>query len=377
MTEPSRIRLVVDGTPLVPAQLTGVGNVLLATLRAIDAPEFDDRIDVRLFAPFDEKAALERFGFRRIRTVALPLPHRVLGALSRLRVSLPIDLLLGRGVYFFPNFRSWSLARSPAITFVHDVCFAAFPQYVPERRRAFLAKYLPMWLRRSDLVVTGTPSSAREISTLLGVPAEHVGVLPTTVDAAVIHPRDEAAVAAVRQRHGLGRYVIYIGSIERRKNLVTLIDGYVAAERPEGHTLLLVGGTGWDNAEVYAAIRRARDAGADVRLPETYIDNEELTALLTGADALALLSWHEGFGLPALEAIACGTPVVLSDIPGLHDAVRGNEDAAVFVDPADARAVADALSAAMTGVRRVEGARIAPWSDAAEALLGYARTLTR
>lgn len=375
MAAPARIRLFVDATALAASRLTGVGRVLLATLRAMDDEAFAARVEVVLFAPRDEIPALRTYRFEHLRLRAVPVPHRVFGLLSR--TPFPIDLLLGRGVYFFPNFRNWGLGRSRGITFVHDACYAVHPELVPEDRRRFLQANVPRWLRRSALVATGTASAAAELADPIGVAPSRIRVLPTTVAADFFRPAAEAAVAAVRERHGLGRYLLFLGSIEPRKNVAALVRAYAAAERPEAHTLLLVGGDGWDNADVDAAIAAARSAGADVRRPTAYVTDAELPALLTGADALALTSWHEGFGLPVLEALACGTRVIAADIPGIHDAARGNEDAVDFVDPSDDAAITAAITRRLADPIRATPASPRPWSDAAEALVSAAEALAR
>jgi len=371
----ARGRLLVDATALTAPRLTGVGRVLLGILRALDTDEVAARAEVLLVVPASEAPALERFGFRRLRVRPVWLPRRLWSALTRLPAP-GIDLLLGRGGYFFPNFRSWPLARSRSLTFVHDVCFAVLPELVPRERREMLAREVPRWLGRTDLVLTGTPSSAREITTSLGVDARRVRVLPTTVDVELFHPRSTAEVDRVRAAQSLGRYLLFVGSIEKRKNLATLVDAYAAAERPAGHTLLLVGGDGWDNADVHAAVARAVASGADVRFASGYVPDEDLPALLTGADAVAMPSWHEGFGLPALEAVCCGSPVLAADIPGLRDALAGREEDAVFVAPADRAGWVAAIEDALAAPRRIPARAVPGWDRTARLLLDLALDAT-
>ncbi|MWV50576.1 glycosyltransferase [Rathayibacter sp. VKM Ac-2803] len=367
-----RVRLRVDATPLAAEALTGVGVVLLETVRALADPRFAGRVETTLFAPFSERAAVARRAPDGVRVRGVPLPRRVFGLLTR--TPLPIDVLIGRGVYFFPNFRNWR-TLSPSITFVHDVCFAAQPAMVPEERRRFLRAHVPGWLRRTSLVATGTPSAAREIEQLLGVGADRIRVLPTTVDSGVFRPRPREEERAVAGELQVDRYLLFVGAREPRKNLPLLIRSYAAADRPVGHTLLLVGATGWDDGEIVAEVRSATEAGADVRIVTRPIPAEVLPALISGAEALVLVSHHEGFGLPALEAVASGTPVIASDVPGIRDALAGHEDAAVFVDPERQDELVQALEIAMAAPRRVDPGRIRPWTDAAEVLVRTAEEL--
>ncbi|SMH33371.1 Glycosyltransferase involved in cell wall bisynthesis [Rathayibacter oskolensis] len=370
-----RVRLLVDATPLAADRLTGVGHVLLETLRALGDDRFRDRLEVVLFAPSSETAAVRRRGLP-FAVRGVPLPRRVVGLLTR--TALPLDLLVGRGVYFFPNYRNWAVSRrSSSITFVHDACFAVAPELVPAARRALLTTRMPGWLARSDLVATGTPSAAAEIAEHLGVPESRLRVLPTTVDATAFHPRSAEEVASVTRRVGVDRYLLFVGAIEPRKNVAALVRAFAAADRPAGRTLLIVGAASWDDDDVRAAVDEATAGGADVRLSPVFVEDHEMPALMTGADALALVSLHEGFGLPALEAVATGTPVIVSDIPGIRDALRGHEEAARFVPVGDEEALRDAIRTALATPRRVDPGVIRPWTEAADALADAAVGLAR
>ncbi|MDY0911421.1 glycosyltransferase family 1 protein [Rathayibacter festucae] len=367
------VRLFVDATPLAADALTGVGHVLVETVTALLAPEFADRVEVVLVMPASERAAVARHAPAGARLRSLPLPRRLYGLLTR--TPFPIDLLVGRGVYFFPNFRNWRTV-SPSITFLHDVCFAVEPALVPAGRRRMLSDNVPRWLARTSLVATGTPSAAREITAFLGVEESRITVLPTTVDAAVFRPRPESERAAAAALLEVGRYVLFVGSIEPRKNLAHLVRSYAAADLPAGHTLLLVGASAWDDADVRAELDRAVASGVDARIASQRVSDALMPALMSGADAVVLVSLHEGFGLPALEAVATGTPVIASDIAGIHDALSGLEDAAVFVDPRSQPELVAALEDAVRAPRRVEPGPVRPWSDAASALVRAAEELT-
>ncbi|QWL31847.1 glycosyltransferase family 4 protein [Rathayibacter toxicus] len=371
MSRPVR-QIFIDATPLSSPRLTGVGRVLMGLLRALDTQEVAEQVDIVLLVPRAEAPTLDRYAFQRLRIRAIPLPGRVWSALTRLPQPLGIDLVLGRGTYFFPNFRNWPLARSRSLTFVHDVCFAVLPELVPTARRELLARSVPRWLARTDLVLTGTPSSAAEITRFLDIPAERIRVIPTTIDNPPFSPQSEAEIAAVREQYRLGRYLLFVGSIEKRKNLVTLIDAYRRARRPPDHTLFLVGGDGWDNEDVHTAVARAVAEGIDVRFPPRYLADDDLPALLSGADAVAMPSWHEGFGLPALEAVACGTPVLAADIPGLRDALVGWEDETCFIPPADLAGWTSAIEETLRNPRTIVPRPIANWSTSARLLLTLA-----
>ncbi|MEF2977764.1 glycosyltransferase family 4 protein [Subtercola sp. YIM 133946] len=390
-----RARLFIEGTPLVSTKLSGVGTVLLETLRALDDDAYRDRYDIRVFVPADERTHLGRYSFTNVKVVSLPLPHSAFGFLSRIPLRFPIDLLLGRGVYVFPNFRNWSLARSRSITYIHDVCFVVHPEFVPPAHQRYLAQNVGRWLRRTDAVVAVSHSAADEIVQYLGVPREKVAVVVNAVNAAEFAPAAQAEVDAVREKYGLDRYFLALGSIEPRKNLVTLVRAFTETGLTDGTTLFLVGGDGWLNEGVYEAIDVAVAAGYDVRVSDRYVPTAELPALLTGSIALVQASWHEGFGLPVVEALACGAPVIASDIPALREAAGGSP-AVSFFDPSDVDALRNLLvthaaaaalpaadgAAAVGDVAAARSADPAPtvtrqWTAAAADLLAVAHRVWR
>ena len=195
--------------------------------------------------------------------------------------------------------------------------------------------------RRADIILTGTRAAADELLVHTRLPAERLRVIPYGVDHPYEEPDPEDAWAAL-QRHNLvdTQFVLWVGSLEPRKGLGTLVAAAATlARRGAAPTLVLAGYAGWRNSKVISPDDRAvlgpalRELG---RLPQP-----ELNALYASATLFAFPSLHEGFGLPVLEAMAAGAPVVASDIPALRE-VAG--DAAVLVPPADTGAWAEALS---------------------------------
>ena len=178
--------------------------------------------------------------------------------------------------------------------------------------------------------------------------------------AAIFRTAPAAEQARVRARYQLDRpYLLYVGTLEPRKNLVRLIRAWHALWRRGviPHQLVLVGGRGWQDAAIYDTIAQL-DCGDALRLAG-YVPTADLPALYSAADAFAFPSLSEGFGLPVIEAMACGTPVLISTAPALRELAG---DAALAVDPCDERALTDALGAAADrrrAARRYARARVA------------------
>lgn len=226
----------------------------------------------------------------------------------------------------------------PAVVTIHDLAFLRFPEQVPVRRQRYLSRAVREAATRSDQVITVSEATKRDIVELLGADADRVHVTPLGVEPA-FHPWDAEALDAFRQSHAVERpYLLSVGTLEPRKNIPGLIAAYreVAASVP--HDLVLVGAEGWLTEGIHATIQAA---GLGNRIKLTgFVPDGDLPGWYGAADAFVFPSLYEGFGLPVLEAMACGTPVVTADNSSLAE-VAG--DAALLVDASDTAGLAGAL----------------------------------
>jgi glycosyltransferase involved in cell wall biosynthesis len=249
------------------------------------------------------------------------------------RATGPVDVVHATTLVLPP-------ASAPLAVTVHDLAFLRFPEVLTRRGLRFHRRGLVLLRRRADLVLCPSATTAAEVVGA-GFPSERVRVVPWGVDP---ERAGAAAVDDVRARHGLARpYVLFVGTLEPRKNLAGLIAAF--RQVGEGHDLVLVGPSGWgaDLAELARGLEgRVRALG--------FVPEADRRALVAGAVVAAQPSWHEGFGLPVLEAMAQGTPVLTSSGTGTEDVAGG---AALLVEPGDAAA----LAAALEHLLRDEGAR--------------------
>ena len=216
-------------------------------------------------------------------------------------------------------FRAPPRARVPTILTVHDLAVLRHPEVFPLWTRLYGRTALRPTIRSVDRVIAVSEFSKREVVELAGVDPERVDVVPNALEP-VFHGNGEAAE---------GEYVLAVGTLEPRKNLARV----VAATARVGVELRLVGASGWGNSGV---------AGKHVTWLGR-IDDEELAAAYRGARSLVFPSLYEGFGIPALEAMACGTPVVTSAGSAMEEVVG---DAAVLVDPLDVASIAAGIETA-------------------------------
>ena len=233
------------------------------------------------------------------------------------------------------------LAGCPTVVTVHDLAFLRVPAGLTPRRRHYLTAVTRISVQRARRVIAVSASTKRDVVELIGVPPERVTVIPLAADER-FRPLDAGDLARFRAEHGLRRpFVLYVGTLEPRKNVPALLRAFatIAGELP--HELILVGAEGWLTAEIHATLATLR-LGDRVRLTG-YGDPATLPGWYGAADLFVYPSRFEGFGLPPLEAMACGTPVIVSNAASLPE-VGG--DAVLTVDPDDI----DGLAAAMRRV---------------------------
>jgi glycosyltransferase involved in cell wall biosynthesis len=225
---------------------------------------------------------------------------------------------------------------------VTDLSFVAFPQSFRAGQRVYQRLFTKLSARRATHLITYSASTARDLTSIFAVPEQQISVVYPGVDTAYRPVLDDSVLVNFKRQQGLPqRFILFVGTLEPRKNLVTLLQAYAQfRQRTEGdYKLVLGGGKGWLHRPLFAAIEELQLAD-HVILPG-FIPEEELPLWYNAADVFVYPSVYEGFGLPPLEAMACGTPVIVSDASSLPEVVG---DAGILVDPQCPRDWAEALS---------------------------------
>ncbi|WP_298815698.1 glycosyltransferase family 1 protein [Chloroflexus sp.] len=233
------------------------------------------------------------------------------------------------------------LLHPPTVVTIHDVGYRVFPEAHTARRRLELELTTRWSLRAARHVLAISHATRRDLVQWYGADPNRITVTHLGLSATFVSPVDPARIAVVRARYGLTQrpYLLYIGTVQPRKNLGRVIEA-LAHAIAAGYDLDLViaGKRGWLSEPIE---RRSGELGIDHRVRFIgYVAEEDLPALLSGALAFIFPSLYEGFGMPVLEAMACGTPVITSAISSLPE-VAG--DAALLVDPRDTHAIAAAI----------------------------------
>lgn len=246
------------------------------------------------------------------------------------------------------------LAPCPVVVTIYDLSFIESPETFPAAQRRYLMAETAYSCRHAARLIAISESGQRDIHRLYGAPLDRIDIVRPGV-ADTFRPLPAEHVEAFRQRQGLpATFILHVGTLQPRKNVLTLLDALARMDRPDV-PLVLVGGKGWFYETVFERVAalglvdRVRFAG--------YADDDDLPYWYNAAAVVAFPSLYEGFGLPVVEALACGTPVVAADTSSLPEA---GGDLALYFAPRDSVMLAEQLAAvldnpAITRRTRVEG----------------------
>lgn len=248
----------------------------------------------------------------------------------------PVDLV------HYTNYMAGVARTAPYVLTIYDMTLRLFRSRHQLKRSLLLGSLQPMMARRAALIITLSESSKADIVRLLGIPPERIRVVPGAAGAQFTPGVPAADIDRVRAAYQLPeRFALHVGTIEPRKNVPLLVEAFAAARRSANlpHALVLAGARGWKTAAAEAAIRTHGD-GFVRQLG--YVPDEDLPALYRAAELFICPTAYEGFGLPNLEALACGTPVITTRVSSIPEVVG---DAAILVVPGEVKQLADAICA--------------------------------
>ena len=341
---------------------TGVGVYTRCLVDALRAAAGEERILSVAFKRGGTGGTVFRYPVQRI-------------AWEHLRLAARVNRL-GADVFHAPDaVLPLRLPRCPSVMTVHDVSFLVCPETFSPARRIYKRVMARLSVRRAAHIVTDSKSTRRDLCRLLGVAAERITVVHPGLDDRFRSIPDPARLRSVAERFGLpDAFVLYVGSQDPRKNFTGLLEAF--ARCPPDLRLVVVGSARHARARCLARLREADDA--DRALLIDSVARDELPAIYRLASMLVYPSLYEGFGFPPLEAMACGTPVIVSNVSSLPEVV-GN--AALRADPYRPDELARCISdlARDEGLRRElrtkgsERAREFTWEQAASQTLDVYR----
>lgn len=381
--------IYIDGLGLVDGHFSGIGQYILGILKGFDELIDEQRMNgesvsqVRVIIPYDSVKRFRSFGFRNVQYTRFPVPFRIMSGLWS-RGKLPqMDLLYGKGIYIFPRFVSMPLRKSKSILVIYDISFELYRQYSDEGNARFLSAAVKKSLKETDQIITISDNAKHEIVDFYKVPSDDVHVATPATDPHIFYRRSQEQIDAAKAKYGVkGDYILALSNLEPRKNLNTLVEAYCNLPKTirDETALLLVGVSGWKTDKLFEDIIKRVEQGYNIIRPSEYVDDEDKPAILSGARALVYPSHYEGFGMPPLEALSCGTPVITANNSSIPEVVG---DAGILLDSNDTAGFTKAIEKYLTSTefskRAItegpERAQLFSWKESARVFLETAKEL--
>ena len=325
----------VDAFPLVDDHFSGVGHYTLGIIQGLDELAGEGKITYSLISPRYRYTRLKKYNLQHYKKIIRnPIPSKIIRGFMKYQWKIPFDVILGRGFYYFPSFLAWPTWFAQSTVVVHDVTYLAVPECVDKGNREYLAKVVPFSLRNARNIVAVSEFSKKEIIKYYGIDSSLISVAHPSVDRRLFYRRSAEEIHKVKAKYDIfsEKYIFSVGNIEPRKNYGRLIDAYVSLPKSitDKYPLVIVGAGGWNNESEKAKIQAAKENGYKIINPKQFVADEDMPALYSGAQFYVFTPIYEGFGMSPLEAYACGTPVIASNVASVPEAAG---DAAVYVDP--------------------------------------------
>lgn len=371
-------KLFVDVGSLAEARTSGIGNTTLNIVRYLAKnPDITSRFQMYLLVPFNKTHFLDRYKFDvSIKIKRVFIPGKVMNVLTRLKLFPYADLMFGKGIYVFPNYRNWPLLYSKSITYIHDMAFKRCPDFVEKRNRVYLESNVETWAKRTDKIFAVSQHAKAEFDHFFPAYHKKSAYIYNGYDEHLFFPKDDIDQNVLR-KYGVTQndYFFHLSSIEPRKNVTMLLNAfrrYREVTGDEETKLLLVGGMSWDSGEIPSIISEInQSAGKDVVIkPSSFVSDEEIPELMNGCTALVHVAWYEGFGLSPLQAMACGKQLVVPHNSSIPEIVG---DCGIYIDESNVESVAAGLKKAKAksmerNVKGIVRARQFTWQKSLEPL---------
>ncbi len=326
---------------ILQAPRTGIGHYVAELVNALRS---EPDVEMRLFHGWGWSSALPEAampGYSRL----TPLLRQIPGAYQARRwmEQKRFDQGRAQGIDLYHEPSLWPLAfDGPTVITLHDLTHLHFPETQPSARLREIERRLALGIEQAQVILTDSQAIADEAQDYFGLPAERFVVAPLGV-AERFHPREADTISAVLKAHAVQarEYFLCVGTLEPRKNLSLALRAHALLPEAvrERFPLLIVGMAGWQREQLSHELRRALASGNVCLLG--YLPDEQVAQLLAGARALIFPSLYEGFGLPVLEAMASGTPVVVTRSSAMPEVAGA---AGNYIDADDADGLRDAMS---------------------------------
>jgi glycosyltransferase involved in cell wall biosynthesis len=330
--------LLIDLGPAANKSPSGVGQYTILLVKALTAMDKNIQLCGYFYdTPGANKRLLALFGD----TVKfLPIAQwRSLSArlLRKLGVELPLNWLVKiparTDCILFTNFVGWPYTKSiPNLLFIYDMSFIDTPTFVLSANRRYLQRFVPKSIKRASGIITISDFTKRRIEERFSLTAK-LNIIVTPI------PPINSKAKSQKPKWAPKKFILFVGTVEPRKNIVNLIEAYSKSKANKTHSLVLAGPFGWLSQEIKELVNKARSQGLSVITPG-YVTELEKTYLYKNTSLFTLLSHYEGFGMPVLEAMKYKAPLLLSDIEVFHEVA---DDSAFYCNKDSISTISHAL----------------------------------
>ncbi|MCA9887846.1 MAG: glycosyltransferase family 4 protein [Anaerolineae bacterium] len=335
------VTITIDYTPAYE-QGAGIGRLIRELTHAL--AHVDSSTEYKLFVAGANKKPLPplpgpNFSFRSTRIT----PQWLARIWQRAHLPIPVEVFTGQhDLYHATDFvLPPTLPSTKTILTVHDLSFVKVPETASPSLKRYLDEVAPRSLKRADYIIADSIATKDDSADVYGIGPDKISVVYGAIQPDFRHIDDAATVQFIRDKYGLGSrpYLLAVGTVQPRKNYSRIIQA-LAILRSEGHDIqfVIAGGKGWLQDEMYATMDATKMS--DYVKLIGYADDADLPVLYSQAACVVFPTLYEGFGFPILEGMACGTPVVTSNVSSLPEVAA---DAAIIVDPYDVDAIADGI----------------------------------
>lgn len=340
------MRIGIDVRPLMHGRVSGVENYIRSLLKAM--LEVDEEHTYVLFynCRKDCNDFIGDFDGRRVKVVRTRYPNKYLHLMwrffSRPKIDCLIEKKIGKkiDVLFVPDPRPSPVSKGlRKVTTFHDLSFERYPQYFSWKSRLWFKVLHPKReVQTSDHLIAVSTFTKEELCAVYKVSEDKVSVIPEAVPGTLKHIVDVAELARVKEKYGLpDLFFLTFSTLEPRKNLESVMKAFSIFQKKQPLETYRLVMAGRRDPSMFGKVFLQEHP--DI-LPVGFIDEEDKAAVYSLAQALLFVSTYEGFGLPILEAMACGTPVIASSVASMPEVVA---DAGILVDPFDPEKIADAM----------------------------------
>ena len=352
-------RIGIEGAPIF-GQPTGVGQYARRLTEAASRGGDGFKLDIiRFWLPFNKfrppLSPNSRLAYRLIKWFP---PAVYFQFFKRLSWAPPYDWFSLRhydAIIFF-NFVAYPVSRkTKSIVVIHDLSYINHKQYVSPKNQRFLEKFVPKSIDLADKIIAVSENTKIELAEHYHVPLDDIAVINPAVDHKIFKPSTETEVKRVLNEFNITKpYILSVATQEPRKNLIGVLNAFemLPEDLKMKYSLVLTGGKGWLDDTLQTRFDEISKKYSVIRTG--YVADEKLPALYSGADLFVYPSFYEGFGIPPLEAMACGVPVITSNNSSLPEVV---DNAAIKIVAEDLSALSGQISKVLTDPKLAKGLR--------------------